>query len=642
MSRAIIAIIVVAVLGFGGYLLYQELSGPGATTTVSSPSGVTSSTGPSSLMPPATSSVPSPPVDVDALLARLPNDAKGTYKNKSYDQASGITTVEGLEFTVIMPDPPTPPPPITPPPGPVTPDAPAPTPMSPLPPPELQPAPATPPSDQNGSLDSNHRFGMATHSPVVPANLAPPEMDEPPNMAPPLTDPLNPLASVPEEFKNIEIKVLKVSVDRALMRGLDVAAFESVFDPTKYTATRDETFKPLFDTVTLSGVKFIGDGKEFATIGTVDARQLVMKQFGFIPGGADFEKQFVSPDLMGIQIIGMVADALKVGAMSISNLHMFSEEPEGKFDYRWDTYEVTGIDRGKFGAARSANISMDMADSASGMKIISTQESQQSEGADFSALLPYMIKAEMPPVTETKLISMGRGGAKNLKYSVPGYGEYLLSEVTNEPIKFEWLIPSDLRFAAKGVFKADPNADPMAADMLTQLGQTDFPFDMNLVWTYEGTNGDAKLETFGLKIAGLYGTDFGLSLSGMKLSEFATQEKMEAMMGGLLFSGFTLTVKDDGGTNKLIKIFAKENQMPEADARTLLQQQAIAMGTTEPQDPTMTAIANGIAKFIADPGTLTISAIPAQPVPLMLLMMQSGDPASVAQTLNVKVEATKP
>jgi hypothetical protein len=378
------------------------------------------------------------------------------------------------------------------------------------------------------------------------------------------------------------------------------------------------------------------------TIATVDGRGLFMKQFGFIPGGADFEKQFKSEEAMGFQIVGMVVDALKLDALAVTDFKIFSTDPGQEFEYAWANYAVGTIDRGRFGPSHADTLNLKFLDPTTGVTVTGSQESQDSEGADFTGVLPYMIKGEMPPVTATKLVHIGGGKAKNLKYVMPGYGEYLITDMSNDPITFEWLIPSLIKFNAKGNFKVDPAADPETAKMLLDLGQSDFPFEMNFAWKYEGVSGNAQLDTFALNLAGLYGIDFGIGITGMKLSEFATEQQMQAMMGSLMFTGMRLIITDAGGTNKAVKVFARENQVTEEEARQLLKQQAIDMAASDPMDPTSAAIANAIAQFIQSPGKLAITAIPAQPVPFMLLMMASDDPAMLAQSLNIKVEATPP
>jgi hypothetical protein len=225
---------------------------------------------------------------------------------------------------------------------------------------------------------------------------------------------------------------------------------------------------------------------------------------------------------------------------------------------------------------------------------------------------------------------------------MPGYGEYHISDMSNEPLTFEWLIPSLIKFNATGTFKLDPASDPETAKMLAELGQNEFPFQLTFGWKYEGVSGNAQLDTFALNLAGLYGVDFGIGVSNMKLSEFATEAQMQAMMGSLMFTGMRLIITDAGGTNKAIKVFARESQISEEEARQLLKQQAIDTAAADPTDPTSAAIANAVAQFIQNPGRLAITALPAQPVPFMLLMMSSEDPAALAQMLNVKVEATPP
>ena len=652
MYRAIIAVVIVAVLGFGGYLLYQQFGEPSPGTGTGQPEVRDETTGKGT----GGSTIASPQVDVDALLARLPQGSKGSYAKKSYDQGTGITTIEGLELTFDLPQPPPPP---APPPG-VPPSPPELTPQT---PPELTPqtpgpTPQTPqpPDNHNGSLETSPRFGAA-ESYVRPVNLAPPDFQERPEQPvendqqipppdgfapPPFPDPLDPLSSLPTEMPEINIKSLRVTIDRTQLRGLDVDAFESVFDPKRYTAQRDETFRTLFDTVTLNGVKIFADGKQIGSVTSADGRGLLMKQFAFLPGGVDFEKQFVSQETMGFQIVGMVADSLKLDALAIKDFKIFSNEPGEQFEYGWANYTVGKIDRGRLGPTHADSLTFKIQDNTNKIAVQGTEESQDSEGADFSGVLPYMIKGEMPPVTATKLISIGAGRAKNLKYEIPTVGEYLLSDVASEPVLFEWLIPSQLKFTAKGNFKVDASTDPATADLLKQLEQSDFPFDLTFAWKYEGLTGNAQLDTFAINMAGLYGIDFGIGLTGLKLSEFATEEQMNKMTGELMFTGLRLVITDAGGTKKAVKIFAQESQITEDQARESLKQQAIDMAASDPGDPTAAAVANAVAQFIQNPGKLSLTAIPAQPVPFMMLMIQSEDPATLSQTLNIKVEASPP
>lgn len=542
------------------------------------------------------------PLDVDALIARLPPMVKATYANKTYDPATGVTTVEGLEFTFVEE---------------AGPGRPLEAPVAPqwgTPAPET--APPTPPATPQG-------FEAAPDAgPVVtPINLAPPFPDQP--------------AAAPAEGDE------KIIVARMTSRGLDVAAFEKVMDAANYAGPRDPNFLPLLENVTLEGVRIINEGTEVAAIGAIELAGLQMKQFDFVPGGDNFEAQFVSDDLAPLQMIGTVLDSLRFAGIAVRGLAL-NEAVTGMV-YNWDNYEIREFDRGRIGPVMVKNLVQKLPDPTTGMMFEVKVGESWGDGMDFSGAVPFMTKAMMPPTSARDLISYGRSQVKDMVYAIPEIFTMTVPTATSEPGRFTWLIPSDIVVKLDGTLSVN-GQNPDMAEFVTMMGQSEFPLSMALDWKYDDAAGNASLKQLYTYLGGLYGLDIAFSFGGLELAKFDNPAFVDTMDQSVVLNSVTMKLIDDGGTAKSLNLFAQQSGITAEQAREMVKGQITMMTVMVPEQEggkALKPIADAISAFVENPGVLTIALLPPTPLSLQVLqqMENGGDPVQMIQQLGLTASA---
>ena len=103
---------------------------------------------------------------------------------------------------------------------------------------------------------------------------------------------------------------------------------------------------------------------------------------------------------------------------------------------------------------------------------------------------------------------------------------------------------------------------------------------------------------------------------------------------------FTFSFKDDSLTGRGMKFAAAQMGQPE-EQLTAAAPMMIGMGMGQLQMPELTAmVSDAVGKFLANPGTISISVNPEKPVPFMSIAAAgSSDPKSLMKLLNIQVSA---
>ncbi len=591
-------------------------------------------------------------VNVDALLAALPENVTAGYQAKRFDPATGLTIVNGLEFTIRNPKPA----------GEIPPAPAAPVETTPMgsepdvaPIPEMTPAPTEPPpATEGGKTGKQGDVGQPMQPTEPPAETGPSDGASPMEMGPSgewetivgeegTAGPADPYGVVVSSDFD-EPEEVKVLITEAQVKNLTLESFQKIFDAASYTGPRDENFIWLMDYFALFGVKISGDGKEMATVGEFVVQGMQMKQLPFAPGGENFEAQFKGEEAMGFQIIGGFLDAFKMDLFAVRDLK--AGVPEAGFSYNWTNYELTAIDRGKFGPYKANGFTSMVVDPTMGLPLEISMASSGGEGYDFTKVIPWMIKGELPPITERDLISIGSSYGKDIRYVVPSFGTVEIPTMDMAPVEFVWLVPMKLTFDMNGDYTLDPQAPAEMQEALGMQPGQKAAFNFGLDWAYDDAGGIADLKRFGMGLDGLWNVDLGFKFGGITLADFADTAKMATIDQRLVFNGFNFTLTDRGGTEKAIALMAKEDGMTVDQAREQMAMSAsfFAMGQDGNPDPVMQPIADAIATFVRAPGVLKIVALP--PAPLTAAMMEtlvaSPDPKAMVEAMGLKAEALPP
>jgi hypothetical protein len=414
------------------------------------------------------------------------------------------------------------------------------------------------------------------------------------------------------------------------LRGLDLAAFDHVFNFNAYGAAPDETFKPLFGDVTVKGVTIVVDGAPAGSIESLNFGGLQMKQLQVKPpgqGGGATEAD-------GIKFAGALLDSIIIGPVDLTNLAIDAQGQKvtlGKL-------ALAGYTRGQYGA--SSLESFETVAEGNTTKMASAT----AEGGDISKVLPWMIKAEMPPVAPEPLLYFGPGQVSGLDYDIMGT-KVSIASYGIDAMTFYWLVPSSLKFTLNDmvIVPGGPMGNPLG-----EIGLERLDIDFGLDWAFDGDAGTAKLKELRISESQLADAVLAVDLSSINLAQLVNPDTMQgaAMTIGLGFA--QLYLKNNGGFQKLLDVQAKQmGSTPDAVRQQALDQLTALEGgipgpSGEPTPPSerVKGIIASLKAFITSPGTLTIKVQPATPVNAMSGMGAMMDPMGAADTLGVTVEAT--
>lgn len=426
-----------------------------------------------------------------------------------------------------------------------------------------------------------------------------------------------------------------IAVQELGLRGLDLAAFQYVFDFAKYGATLDETFKQLFGDVMVKNASVTMAGVNVASVEEISFGGVQMKQLAAKPPGefgtADDEKA-------RSQFLGAMLDSLITGEIKMTN---FTAEGEGnKASVKGLVFG--GINRGQFGAS-----TLDTFESVA-EGITTKIASAKSDGADFSKGIQWLLKAELPPISPDALLYFGAASVNGISYDKDGT-VFTIGSYTIDPINFYWLVPTSLKIGINDIYYKPSAADASGGqEALTELGLDHIDMDLSTEWTFDVAGGNASLKEWRIAVADMFEAKLSFDLTGINLAQLIDPATTQSALFGVGISGAQFFFKNDGGFDKILAAAAKEeNTTPDA-----LKQQALDQltqiesgmpqpdGTVKPLTDRLKSIVAAFKSFIQSPGTLSIKVQPAAPITAATGMGAMFDPMAAADTLGVTVEAT--
>ena len=434
-----------------------------------------------------------------------------------------------------------------------------------------------------------------------------------------------------------------LAIEEVGLRGLDLAAFEHVFDFSKYAPARDETFKQLFGDVTIRKASIVAEGKTVGGIESITSGGVQMKQLQNLPPGQNLpsgQGAMANNDVENFKFLGSLLDSIISGPVEMTS---FTVEADGN---KSSIAKLTmgGITRGQFGPSSLENF--EAVSEGNYAKIASAS----GEGGDFSKVLPWMIKGEMPPVGPEQLLYLGGGKAVGLDYNLMGT-KVTIAEYSISAVNFFWLVPSSLQLGISDLVitpPAEDNGSGFTTAELQKLGISNLDLDFGLDWVLDGAAGTAQLKELRIQESQLLDTTLAIDLNGINLTQLIDpgMSQMSMMQIGLTYAKFYL--KNNGGFEKFLSLAAQEEgTTPEA-----LKQQAMDQltqleggvpgpdGQPKPPSDRVKSIIAALKSFIQSPGTLTVTVQPASPVTATTGMGAMFDPFSAPDTLGVTVEST--
>ncbi len=182
----------------------------------------------------------------------------------------------------------------------------------------------------------------------------------------------------------------------------------------------------------------------------------------------------------------------------------------------------------------------------------------------------------------------------------------------------------------KGARIAGIKVDPKFQEFSKVTGLNELVLGGRVKYRLDAEKKQVVVEPFRVTIDAMGAYTFNVSLEGVDVAQLqnATQggklqpNQMMGMMSQVKLRSLTLTIKDDGGLEKFWKFQGAEMKKSADDLRkeTLAKIDAAAASPLA-QSKLVSEALTAAKKFITNPGTLTISAKPSEPVPLFPVVM---------------------
>ena len=270
--------------------------------------------------------------------------------------------------------------------------------------------------------------------------------------------------------------------------------------------------------------------------------------------------------------------------------------------------------------------------------------------------LGWLARGELPPRTETDLMSLGVWTADSITFNMFGDTFYSMGASVIDMSGFHWLVPTaidmrvdDLVYNIGPLMRVVADTDPDFAEaeehqaMLDVLGVMDKyglsapSFDADIAWRWDPETGPANLNmTYGLDGYGTASTDLDIVSSSFddfaSLFDIEDEEARKAAFQlmaeqDMRFSGLSLELDDQGGLDKVFSMAIEiMNIMPN--------EETAAFANMEPEDlramaaglvplgafelskvfPPAAGYARTVSSYISEGGRLRIAAEPPTPL----------------------------
>lgn len=452
-----------------------------------------------------------------------------------------------------------------------------------------------------------------------------------------------------------------VVVERAEFFGVDMDAIERVRSAEE--AGPEAPFEKIFDKVRFFNVTSEGfEGQDEAvnlTVGGVEFDQLQVRQGGPESDGVGEEgaRFFNAVNLAGLYFKDIELETLSEGAP-----HAVVSAPD---------LRIVGIGGGKLGAILANDLGYSMAQTEEsraamldamgpqGAMFLNgplagffapdsqrvTMESFEWRNIDFSGLLEWGLKDEEPPMSAEDLIDLGTIKAVDMETYIGDKLAGAVKEVSMSEAEFKWLIPSNIRVDAKDAtydYTAYiPETEEDVLKVMKDHGLDGLKSDGYAQWVWNDKTGVADLE-YVANAPGFMDFSMDLGFSGLKLNEMAAakesgEQNPFAATGA--FRNFSFRLEDEKALDAIFAVAALQMGGTGEDLRLSAPAMIRLSGAQAAQmNARITGYVNALADFIAEGGTLEITAEPAEPVDFAKLQATGQtSPQTIPDVLNLQV-----
>ncbi len=289
-------------------------------------------------------------------------------------------------------------------------------------------------------------------------------------------------------------------------------------------------------------------------------------------------------------------------------------------------------------------------------------------GVKLAKLFAYWSRGDAPPPKETNLMSLGVLESKNEYYTLNGQPFYSLEYGRTDLSSFNWFLPTEIRSTVRNyaydfgaLLRFAQSATPQPGEggqdlstvvnLLDKHGLSKIVASGDFAYRWAPATGAATLESKN-QMKSLGRIDFETSAGLPKFKDFAALHpkkgqsvdatKVSSLFADMTLAGISITAVDAGMLPKLFA-FAADMQSAQMGAKPgaikpneLRAGAAFSLRTLGAAPSPLSPVYVALGEFIAEGGTLTLSASPASPVPLSLIMVPGPNGEDPVTRLNLK------
>ncbi len=455
-------------------------------------------------------------------------------------------------------------------------------------------------------------------------------------------------------------------IERAELYGVDEDAIDRLL--TAETRAFDAPMESVFKKVRLFGLAGLGEDnqpREDFTIGAIEIDQLDLRQ-GIGKGADDAENE----DSVEPNGLAVLANAVSFGGLYFKDINAETElEGDAALSVTAPDLRLVGGGGGKLGAMIANDLDYVMTQSSSAiaetvgaipqvggllngpLRNLIAPENQQMKIAsaewrdiDFSGLLPYGLKDELPPFDAKNLIDLGSATVINAETFVAGKRASIAPKTIVSAMEFTWLAPSKIRAVSNDAqydytaYLSDDESAAEALAILQKYGLDSIKGDSEMSYDWSADDGDAVFSTvYKSPVFADFTMDValeGLSLEAIEASAGAGANPV-ADLAALTKAEIVL---DDH--TMLDAIFDLAALGGKSDLRTTTPVTMRFLGLQFAAiNPRVPGYIESFAGFIESGGKLTIKAEPEDPIRLNTLSTQ--EPPTLPDVLNLTVTLEK-
>ncbi len=437
--------------------------------------------------------------------------------------------------------------------------------------------------------------------------------------------------------------LLTLRADKLEARKLDLNAVVDVFDADRYVGgVGDRTWRTAVGLESYTNLQADIPGGSFR-VGSVELENLKLRQppKSFT---ALFDRLLANPNMDEKEAAPLIADyvpnvfyAFGFGAFRFSDVDITAPEVE-RFhlgDFHMTDFSSDGL--GEFGIA-----DLDVAADKSSIGA----ERIAFGGMTFPGIdqITAAIRAEQTGIEANPLPlvpTLGFGEAINVSVVQDGKTVGALDRGRLDLSGYIGPVPTSVALDLRGInLDLSEVTDPQARRMIAGLGYDRLLADYGFKLNWREADESLSLSDFRLTVKDVGSLVADVMLTGLKRETIEDPLKLETALTSLLFNRGKVVVKDSSIVDRAVAMEAKKkNQTPEKFREDLAGAMPFTLMLVLKNPGFQAKLAPALQAFIRTPGTMTLTAAPATPVPLVAIIgAAETDPRSLPDLLSVDVK----